>query len=289
MLTGCFTGVEGTRRIELSKSDRELLQPSAEETFMADLKGYPYKEWIPGKRFHVTDDRAALAFNQKGLPSDPTQLHLGGKTLTFTGVNTTTGLNGEIIPTLTFSLDSESYQYPLRGRQTADSLRSDQLPMMVDSDMLILLNSKLKGKNLWTRTSLWYDEDGNDYRGGKFIPVTVTDVTPGSGVYPFRINFTNESGNNYHLYMGTRGSRKFSSLFSLSDPYLQHPQTEPHIWELICHEKVTPGMTKQECLLSLGNPDEADAGHSHSYTLDLWKYSNGTTLFFEDGILKEYR
>jgi hypothetical protein len=48
-------------------------------------------------------------------------------------------------------------------------------------------------------------------------------------------------------------------------------------------------MTKEECRLSLGNPAEVDTGHDYSQTLDLWKYNDGTTLWFEDGILTRIR
>ena len=48
-------------------------------------------------------------------------------------------------------------------------------------------------------------------------------------------------------------------------------------------------MTKDECRLSLGNPDELQSGHNTSQTLDIWQYSDGTYLFFSDGILTNFR
>ena len=47
------------------------------------------------------------------------------------------------------------------------------------------------------------------------------------------------------------------------------------VWEMICAGKVREGMTKEECRLSLGNPDDVDSGHDWNSTLDIWRYENG--------------
>lgn len=286
-LTGCFTGVEGTRRIELSKADKKLLEPTAEETFLSDIKGIPYNQWKAGKAFYVTDNKAALAFSQKGMPSDPTSLQLAGKNIVFERVNVVTGLNGEENRFLVFSSGSRTFEFPLSGSHARKEIGSDELPMMTDLDLVKSLQDKLKGKTLWTRSSFWYDESGKEYRGRRFVPVTIEDVRPGSGVYPFRVDFTDDEGLHRFVYLSFTGSRRFPALFLLSDPALSHPEIDPAVWKQICNEKVSVGMTKNECSLALGNPDEVDSGHNYSYTLDIWKYSNGTTLMFEDGILKE--
>ncbi|MDE6400707.1 MAG: hypothetical protein K2L68_07600, partial [Muribaculaceae bacterium] len=64
---------------------------------------------------------------------------------------------------------------------------------------------------------------------------------------------------------------------------------EDDVWQLICSSKVRTGMTKDECRLALGNPKEVDSGHDYTQTLDLWHYSDGAVLWFEDGILTRFR
>lgn len=82
----------------------------------------------------------------------------------------------------------------------------------------------------------------------------------------------------------------FSSLFSLSDPKEDYPNIAPEIWDLICKGRVCEGMTKEECKLSLGNPQEVDRGHNWDQLLDVWTYSDGSYLFFiNDRLTREKR
>jgi len=39
----------------------------------------------------------------------------------------------------------------------------------------------------------------------------------------------------------------------------------------------------------LGNPTEVDSGHYYTQTLDLWHYTDGKVLWFEDGTLSKFR
>ena len=84
-------------------------------------------------------------------------------------------------------------------------------------------------------------------------------------------------------------SRSFSALFYLSDPKRRYPQITQENWALIQEGKVGLGMTKEECKLAIGNPDEVRSGHNRAQIMDIWQYSNGTYLFFADGLLNEYR
>ena len=60
-LTSCFTGVEGTNKINLSRQDKKNLAPSPEDTFLADVKGLPLARWEPGKEFIAAAGRTAFA------------------------------------------------------------------------------------------------------------------------------------------------------------------------------------------------------------------------------------
>ena len=84
-------------------------------------------------------------------------------------------------------------------------------------------------------------------------------------------------------------SRTFSTLFYLSDPKLRYPSIRRDVWDLIRNESVREGMTKEECKLALGNPDDVATGHDWSQTIDIWNYKNGTFLQFQDGLLTRFR
>ncbi|MDE6342439.1 MAG: hypothetical protein K2K93_08985, partial [Muribaculaceae bacterium] len=84
-------------------------------------------------------------------------------------------------------------------------------------------------------------------------------------------------------------SRSFPSVFFLSDPKARYPQISDEHWKYIQTGRVCEGMTKEECKLVLGNPDEINAGHDANETVDFWQYKNGAYLLFTDGLLKRFR
>ncbi len=88
-------------------------------------------------------------------------------------------------------------------------------------------------------SSLWYDAADNLMRGVKFVPVTITGVTPGNKVFPLRVSFTDSDGMDAGMWMSVRSegsqagsgaSRWFGNLFSLSDPRLGHPDMDDAVW-----------------------------------------------------------
>lgn len=101
------------------------------------------------------------------------------------------------------------------------------------------------------------------------------------------------SGEEAYLHMNytsdTHDSRNFATLFFMNDPKTKYPQISEENWAMIQKGKVSLGMTKEECKLSVGNPDELNAGHSQSQTMDVWQYSDGTYLVFTDGLLTRFR
>lgn len=293
-LSSCFTGVEGTKKIKLSREDRKALLPSDEEQFFVGITGSPVADWKIGKEFIAADDKTLLIFEQQGLPSDPSSPKIGGKILSFLGTDTRIGADGNMYVVIAFGNGNDTFLYNTgKTKQEADSLSSEQIPMMIDCDMVDKARSLLIGKNLWVKSPLWYDRDGNRIPGLKFVAVTIEDVQPGSVAFPLNVRFSTTDGKQAWLMMnfGNSGteSRSFPSLFSLSDIRKKYPAITDESWELICHGKVTTGMTKEECKLALGNPTEVNSGHDYSQTLDLWHYPNGAVLWFEDGLLSRFR
>lgn len=293
-LSSCFTGVEGTKKIKLSRDDRKALQPSEEEQFFVGVKGTPLPLWKKGKMFIASDDKTALIFDQQGFSAEPLSAKLGGKILTFEGVDRRLGADGKMYVVIGFRDGNNVYVYNTgKTEDEAADLSSGQLPMVIDCDMVEETRRLLLGKTFWIKSPLWYDDAGNRINGLKFVPVTIEDIQPASSSFPLKLKFTLDNGKYAWLFMnfGNSGteSRSFPALFSISDIRKKYPSISDEVWEAICRGRVRVGMTKEECKLSLGNPSDVSSGHDYSQTLDLWNYPDGTALWFEDGILTKFR
>ena len=278
LLISCNTGIETTKTIKMSKSEQKETLPDAEELFAAAIRSQPLGEWKRGKRFVVSDNKAALILESEGAPAGTTADSLRGVVLLFDGIETRLAPGGESLRLIRFSRpeDGKAYRYNTgRDSQSAASqITGLDIPMLIDLDMVEEVDSMLRGRSLWTGTGL----------------------RPGNVVFPMVVDFTDGSGRKASVYMNVRGmsglgaeSRTFPTLFSLSDPREGYKDILPERWTLIQQGKVALGMTKDECRLALGNPAEVDAGHNWSSVIDVWGYKDGTFLQFEDGLLVNYR
>ena len=293
LFDSCSTGIESTKTITYSKSDRKELNASPEETFMAEIKPLKLKEWPPGKRFMIADNRAAIVFEPTRVKTD--SVNIKGDVITFNRLIERPTPGGATQTVISFTDGINEYLYPT-GKTLNDALEnlsSLDIPMLIDLDLVATYKDKLEGLKLWTRSQLWYDKHGEKKEGRKFVPVTVMEVKPGDMLFQIHIDIKDEDGNESLIYMNPshRGleSRTFASLFFLSDPKTRYPSIQPEIWELICKGKVRIGMTKEECKLSLGNPDDVNTGHDWNQTVEIWNYNNGSFLQFQDGLLTRYR
>jgi len=294
-LCGCFTGIEGTKKITLTKEDRKALAPTPEDIFMDTVKSLPLKDWAPGKTFYVADDKSSLVYDNITDPAKRTTTPKSGDTLYYEQTGTRLMPDGSQRAVVYFISNGTRYAYNT-GQTPEKALTettSDKLPMIIDLEMVEASRRLLKGRHLWTRTPLRYDSTGARINGLKFIEVVVSDVQPGDMVFPLNLQVKDPSGRPQWLKInyGNTGieSRSFSNLFYLSDIRQKYPQISDTNWILIQQGKVIDGMTKEECRLSLGAPSDVDKGHDYSQTLDLWKYPNGTVLYFEDGLLVNHR
>lgn len=295
LLSSCFTGVESTKKITLSRDDLKALKMSEEEEFFKTIAPIPLAEWKPGKKFIAADNRTALIFESEGLPVNPVSMNIGGDTLYFSGIVSRIAPDGNDYALIEFADGHNKLLYNTgkKSGPEAGQVMSDAIPMIIDLDMVASANNLLSGKKLWTKSPLWYDSLGNRIPGKKYVPVTITGVSPGSLVFPVKIAFTDENNAKAWMYMnfGRSGkeSRSFANLFYLSDLRRKYPGIDDDVWQLICNGKVKSGMSKMECKLALGNPSEVESGRDYSQTLDLWNYPNGAVLWFEDGILTRFR
>lgn len=289
----CSTGIEGTKTIKMSRAEKRDAMPSPEELLIAEVNAPRLASWNPGKTFTILDEKARLIFS----PEMPLPDSICGLKIRFAGVESRPTPGGREEAVILFFDVRNAIRYSTgRTPEAAESMASTDIPMLVDDDMVKAISDLLVDKKLWTRTSLWYDKDGNSLEGRKFVPVTVKAVRAGNAFFPFIIDFIDESGNPASLFMNIRTdtgigaeSRTFPALFSLSDPKDSYPAIAPEIWKLITAGQLQNGMTKEECKLSLGNPAEVDSGHNWNNLVDIWKYKDGTFLYFEDGRLVNFR
>lgn len=286
-MQSCFTGIEHTGHINLTNKDREISRRiSSEEAFMSDIKGISADQWMPGRRFLITGERASLVFED--LPDNYAGIQLLFDSI---GVVKTPGGTNKIF--LYFSdAAGRSYRYATT-QNSATKLISTELPMLVDMTLVDALNTKLRGKRLWIKTPAWLDTAGNSVKGSKYVPVIVSRVEGGSENLPYFVIFTNNNGPEYGIRMsqtdGVLATRPFHTLFSLEDPRNNYSDISDEVWDLICKAHVEKGMTKEECRLSLGTPDDVQSMADYSKLIDIWTYSSGIYLRFEDGVLVYYR
>lgn len=295
LLSSCFTGIEGTKKITLTREDKKMAQPSEEESFFSGIKPDPLLEWEQGRIFIASDNKALLIFETQDnlFPTDT--ISIKGKLFEFVGVDSKMNAAGNLTVGLLFTDGARTLVYDTNKEfdKAMNSFMSSDVPMMIDSKMVAQVREKLIGKKFWTKSPLWYDEKGERIDGKKYVEVTVTDVEPGNLVFPLRLKIKDAEGNEAFMLMnfGTEGneSRAFHNLFSLTDIRPHYPTISPETWKLISQGKVAIGMTKEECRLSLGNPSDVNSGHDYSQTLDIWQYDNGVVLWFEDGRLTRLR
>ncbi len=278
----------------MNKEDLRQMTKSEEQIFASQIEGIPLKEWKPGKEFMAMSVRTAYIFD----PTSGDDRYSGtmeGKKLYYVGYESHVNPDLKDECVLKFSDGTAPFAYST-GKSTEEALEeiySSKLPLLSDLDLIRQWKEKLEGKTLWTKSNLWYDDSGNRKDGLRYAEVKVLDVVPTTGDFPMNVKIVcgvDDYANIRMNYTSDKAdSRNFAAVFFLSDPKSRYPNISDENWELIQSGKVGKGMTKDECRLSIGNPDEVQSGHSTSSTLDIWQYSDGTYLLFSDGLLTNFR
>lgn len=305
-LSGCFTGIESTKKIEITGQDRRLLEPSPEEMLLSEVSGTPLSKWKKGKAFIVTDTRAGMVLSSDAA-GDSLQ---SGDLLLFESVAPVSMPDGREYALLQWSTPAGqrySYNTGKEFQEATDGITSDRIPLIVDADMVSQADSILAGRFLWNKSTMAYRPDGERISILKFTKLKIDSVTAGQSYFPLKVwtSLPTEAvlsrmnvgtaTDTIPLYFfldfnsSLAESRPLPRLFSLSDPRLSYPAVSESVWEAIRHGKVVRGMTKEECRLSLGNPSDANSGHDYNSTIDIWQYPDGTFLRFIDGLLDSFR
>lgn len=292
LLCSCFTGIESTKKIEMSRQDLKIAAPSEEESFMSGITGSPLSDWKEGMEFVVADPKISLILTTSGKPSN--NLH-SGDILCFYGITPIPMPDGSEHGRIAWKDKAGTIYYQNSGKKLEDALQnltSDRLPMLTDRQMILRTDSLLTGKSLWNKSRIAYTPDGERISILRFTECHIDSVTPGEGFFPLKV-WTKTEGRPIFFYMdfnsASAESRPLAKILSLENPKTKYPNIPADHWAAIREGKVIVGMTKDECRLSLGNPSDVNAGRDYTSTIDIWQYPDGTFLRFTDGLLVSFR
>lgn len=290
MLSGCFTGVEGTGKINLSKKDRMATAPTEEDRFISNIAPDPIGRWEKGRAFIVADEKFRLIAEGQG--------HSGinaGDTLLFYAVESASSADGGERTALSFKANADNenatigYTIEKPLEIALREVTASEIPMLIDTQTVHSVKDRLLGRTLWVKTALWYGPGMQYKKGRKFEEVKVTDVKSGNAFFPVAVEFETPEGDSGSLMMNIgnsgNGSRNFGKLFSLTNPRNLYKHITEENWEAIKMEEVRLGMTKEECKIAIGNPSDVTTGHNYSNAVEIWQYADGRVLRFVDGIL----
>lgn len=278
LLSGCFTGVEGTAKIKDTTRGDKSVRLSDEQLLLAKAQPQPPGTWRSGKRFIVDEGRLDMAFTPASVSSTLSP----GDTLFFRSMAGDVRLAGDSITDVYFSTsrgDRVSYRVeaPLSLVCGRDRLA---IPFTVDADVVDSVREILHGRKLWTLRP-----GANDR---KFEAVEVSDVFAGTADYPILIVAGADS---IPMVVESKSvsARTFDNLFSLSNPRDRYPQISDKVWDNICRGKIAVDMTTEECRLALGAPDNVERYIAYNGIIEQWTYQNGVYLVFTDGLLTRFR
>ncbi len=299
--TSCFTGIESTPRITEKEVSRRNVVVTEEDRWLSDVTPQPLSQWQPGKEFYVTDSKISLAL-EPGNDS-PAQ----GSVLRYLSSRPVTSLTGGDDTELVFASSSggEAVYRINADKSELESRRSISVPFTIEMSMVDSVRTRLLGRELYVRTSLWYDSLGNAMTGLKYIPVRITAIEPGNLVYPVKVTFRtlgdggkavsarNDCPDTASVFMSVgaelHSARNFAALFNFSNPRDRYPMITDANWDRIVHGRVAIDMTRDECRLALGSPSHIDRYQGTSAYGERWTYENGVYLIFFDGILSSFR
>lgn len=289
LLSGCFTGIESTKKITLSKDDIKAAMPTPEDLFLSSVKPELMSNWSFRKPFLVVGERGGRLFEPRRIESGDCMLH-EGDTLFFLTSRRVILPDGSASESIEFLRGKDEFRYIPTNIKDDKEIQSDEIPGLVDPRMLDKIGSLMIGKDFWTQSPLWENETGGKVEGLRFEKVHVNGIEGGNMIFPVKVKFTDSKGENACMLMNfgnsSKDSRAFSNLFQLSDPRQEHPSISDEFWKCIQAGNVDFGMTKDECWMAKGNPEDVNIGKDYQHTMLVWTYKDGTILYFIDNILR---
>lgn len=287
-LTSCFTGIESTPRITERTVHRHGADSPAADTDSLDvtlLAPTPLSQWGQGKPFYVTDQRATMLFGT--LPPGITISR--GDTLRYRSFSPATNIAGAPVTDITFSASGIDVPLVYRINTPPDTLLARQqlsIPFTIDLDMVDRAAATLTGKTRYIMTPRWLDADGTPLATqSKMVPVRIVGVIAGNDTHPLRVLFVPTGDDVVRSVWIGRGTQAPSHIFADTDPWLRYADITPEVRTLITRGDVRIGMTRRECRLALGQPDDIERGYGYSTVNERWTYAGGRILTFTDDLL----
>lgn len=294
LVSSCFTGVENTPKItdkDVSRTINELERRQPTMTLTTYRDSLP--SWRQGKRFYVTDDNVKLIFTQVA-GDNMDSVKLVGRILSYKGYDTSLGLDGRDVVDIHLADGSDEYVYHT-GKTEGEFLSTFSIPLLIDMDVVEHVSRQLEGKEVYIKTPIWYNIDGEYMiHGRQYIKVHIDEVLPGNKVLPLRVLFTASDNKEKAFVWMSAGqnainNRDYDSMFSSKDLHDSYPEISGSHWEMIKKGEVETGMTKEECRLAKGAPKKISRMPDQTAVREFWYYDGGSYLQFVDGLLKNFR
>lgn len=294
LVSSCFTGVENTPKItdkDVSRTINELERRQPTMTLTTYRDSLP--SWREGKRFYVTDDNVKLIFTQVA-GDNMDSVKLVGRILSYKGYDTSIGLDGRDVVDIHLADGSDEYVYHT-GKTEGEFLSTFSIPLLIDMDVVEHVSRQLEGKEVYIKTPIWYNIDGEYMiHGRQYIKVHIDEVLPGNKVLPLRVLFTASDNKEKAFVWMSAGqnainNRDYDSMFSSKDLHDSYPEISGSHWEMIKKGEVETGMTKEECRLAKGAPKKISRMPDQTAVREFWYYDGGSYLQFVDGLLKNFR
>ena len=292
---------------------------SSENSSKSDFtKKFPYVnmvDWKSGMRFMTEPirDKSMSSFSQINLSPYQSKNSYSGqikqadfawKTFTYKGleVRVVSCPRGTCKRTyLLFDCDGVKYEHEYVG-DTSELRQADNLSSidnLVYVDEVDSVKTLLVGKTIYIMTSKWMkdDETGRgrySFSNPKFVAVTVTSVGLGSQDGPSKLVFKQtEAEAEAYLNIRLSGINKasgvfgfdFDQIFQFEDPKLKYPAISLEVWASIQNGRAIVGMTREECELSWGKPNDINKTITGNDITEQWVYGLSSYLYFKNGIL----
>ena len=248
----CFTGIESTPRItadDAAARTAPAAPATAEAAFMEGVQPQAPAAWAPGKAFTVADGRIGRIF----VPAEPDDSTRVGSPLyfkTFEAANTLSGLDATDVLFADASGAVHRYRLPSVTLAAVDTLAQLDVPFAVDNELVGAIDSRLRGRRLYTRTPQWYSPGGDRYAiaGLRYVAVDVDSVVAGDQYFPAAVCFHTVADSRPGMMLmsvgrGRADTRTFERLFFLGDPRRQYPEIKDEIWSLIVRSRVREGLS----------------------------------------------
>jgi len=289
------------------KKNTLSIEKSNQSSFMDNFPYYEMIDWKPGMRFMSAsniDNKVVWLFGLYPQNLENINKELSWKEFVYEGLEQreVDCPRGRCIRTyLIFSWAGDKYEHMLYGDTTEirNSHEKNSIHQLIYLDEVDKAKKLLLNKSIYIKTRIWLTTDENEnevntYGNQKYIPVKIINIGLGTQDGPVKIIFTSiNNTKEYCLNVRFSGINKdigifgidFNDAFQFIDPKLEYPKISTSRWLSIQKGLVSAGMTKKECELSWGLPDDINKTTHGSLVKEQWVYSTSSYLYFENGLL----